>query len=227
MGTRNRVLIGWLILLSLVVGCGRAETSQPTTPLVPGWARFEGGGVELWLPHSYRGGELSGENLEVIVEGIRRLGPDFESAAQLIERNPSVFVIFAVDSDVGDSGILTSMNIAAEHVPSAVTVNTYLDIVAKKLSRRYHVVERGIVPLDHYEAGRLVVELEIQGVHMKSVMYAVKDGSTIWVLNYGTGAEEFTQRVPDFEESARTFSVRPQPLWKKIVRILWARLVRQ
>lgn len=225
MGQRNRVLIGCLLLLGVVVGCGRPEAPQPEVPPIPGWEKFDGGRVALWLPESFRGGSLRGKNLDAIVEGIRALGPDFEKAAQTIERNPSAFVIFAVDSQVGDSGTMTSMNVVAERVPSAVTVNTYVDIVAKKLSRKYQVVERGIVPLDHYEAGRLVVAIDVQGVSMKSVMYAVKDDSTIWALNYGTSASEFDQRLPAFEQSARSFAVQPQPLWERILKILWTKFV--
>jgi hypothetical protein len=225
MAKRSRVLIGCLLLLGVVMGCGRPEAPRPEAPPIPGWEKVDGGRVALWLPQSFQGGLLSGKNLDAIVEGIRALGPDFEKAAQIIERNPSAFVVFAVDSQVGDSGTLTSMNVVAERVPSAVTVNTYVDIVAKKLSRKYRVVERGIVPLDHYEAGRLVVEIDVQGVSMKSVMYAVKDDGTIWALNYGTGASEFDQRLAAFEQSARTFAVQPQPLWKQILKILWTKFV--
>ena len=62
MGKRSYGLIGWLMLLSIVAGCGRAESPQPTAPPVPGWEKFEGGRVELWLPQSYTGGDLSGEH---------------------------------------------------------------------------------------------------------------------------------------------------------------------
>lgn len=225
MGKRNRVLIGCLMLLSLVVGCGRPETPQPEVPPISGWEKFDGGRVGLWLPSTFHGGPPSGKNLDAIVEGIRELGPDFEKAAQVIERNPSAFVIFAVDSEVGDSGTLTSMNVVAERIPSAITADTYLDIVSKKLSTRYQVIERGIVALNHYEAGRLVLEMKVKGVHMKSVMYAVKTDGTMWALNYGTAASEFDHRFPVFEQSARTFSVQPQALWQKILRILWTKLV--
>jgi hypothetical protein len=213
------------MFLSTVVGCGQAESPPPTAPPIPGWEKFEGGGVELWLPQSYQGGDLSGKNLEVIVEGIRTLGPDFEKVAQVIERNPSAFAIFAVDSEVGDSGTFTNMNVVGERVPSAVRTSTYLDILAKKLPRQYRVVERGIVQLDHHEAGRLVLEIEIQGMHIKNVMYAIRSGSTVWALTYGTGAEEFDQRLPVFEQSARTFNARAQPLWEKVLEILLAKLV--
>jgi len=227
MGKRNWVLIGCLMLLGLAVGCGQAETPQPTAPAVPGWQKFEGRNVELWLPPTYQGGELSGKNLEMVVEGIRTLGPDFEEVAQVIERNPSAFLIFAVDSEVGESGSLTNMNVVAERVPSAVTMNTYLDLVAKKLPRQYRVIEREIVQLDHHQAGRLVLEIEVRDMHVKNLMYAIKSDNTVWAVNYGTGVEEFEQRLPVFEQSARTFTVRPQPLWKKVAGILWAKFVRR
>ncbi|MFQ5846199.1 MAG: hypothetical protein ACE5IQ_00840 [Candidatus Methylomirabilales bacterium] len=225
MSKPSAVRIGCVVLLSIVVGCGRAEIPQGTAPAIAGWEKFEGGGVELWLPQSYEGGDLSDENLAVIVEEIRSFGPDFERVARAIERNPTAFVIFAVDSEVGESGTLTNMNVVSKRVPSAVTMNSYLDIVTKQLPRQYRVVERGIVPLDHYQAGRLVVEIEIQDVHVKNVMYAIQNDNTLWALNYGTGAEEFDRRLPIFEQSARTFTVRAQPLWMQALETLWAKFV--
>jgi len=189
-------------------GLGQATISQPTATPIPGWKKFEGGGAELWLPASYEGGDIS-EDLDVLVERLRALGPDFEQMAQMIEQNPSAFVILAFDSEVGDSGVLTNVSVAIEGVLSVVTLDSYLDAVIKQLPSQYRVVERVIVSLDHYQAGRIALEFTVMGVRGKQVTYVIKSGNTVWAVIYGTGADEFDQRLPTFERSIRTFAIQP------------------
>jgi len=55
----------------------------------------------------------------------------------------------------------------------------------------------------------LVLEFAISGVVCKEVMYAVKNGNTMWLVTYATGVEEFEERLPVFEQSALTFKVQP------------------
>jgi len=185
-----------------------AATSQPTATPIPGWEKFECDGVELWLPESYEGVDLS-EEVGVIIENLRRLGPDFEQMAQMIEQNPSMYVVWAFDSEVGDSGSLTNVAVTTEKVLSAVTIDTYLDAASKQLPAQFQVVERDIVSLGNYRAGRLVIEATISGVASKVLMYAVKDGNTMWLIVFATGAEEFDQRLSVFEQSALTFAIQP------------------
>lgn len=158
------------------------------------------------MPESYEGGNLD-EDIDVIVERLRNLGPDFEQMAQMIEQNPSMFVIWAFDSEVGDSGFLTNVAVTTEKVLSAITIDTYLDAALKQLPAQFQVVDRDIVSLEDHQAGRLIIEFTISGVVGKEVMYAVKDDNTMWVITCATGAEEFDQRLPVFEQSAFTFAI--------------------
>ncbi len=214
MRKRNRMMLICLLLLGTAFGCGQAAPPQPTatapptaTP-IPGWEKFEGGGVELWLPESYRGGDLA-EDIEVIVEILRRLGPDYEQVAQMIEQNPSMYAIWVFDSEIGDSGFLTNVAVTTEKVLSAVTLDTYLDAVARQLPAQFQVIERDIITLVDYQAGRLVLEFVVSGLAGKEVLYVVKDGNTMWGITFATAAEEFDQRLPVFEQSALTFAVQP------------------
>ena len=236
MGKRRPVLVLCSLLLGIALGCGLtpeptatptaipAPTATPTATLepttapavasgptatpIPGWKKFEARGIEIWLPGSYEGGDPS-QDLDVIVERLRALGPDFAQTAQAIEQNPSAFVLWAFDSHVGDSGLLTSVTVGTERIPSAITIEVYLDMLAKQLPSQFRVVEQGIVPLDYYQAGRALIEFSIKGVNGKQVMYVIKEGNTIWAVNYTTSADEFDQKLPTFEQSARTFRMRP------------------
>lgn len=181
---------------------------QPTATPIPGWKKFEGGGVALWLPQSYEGGNLN-KDIDLIVEGLRTLGPDFEQMAQMIEQNPTMYVIWAFDSEVGESGFLTNVAVTTERVLSAITLDTYLDAAVQHFPAQFQVVEREIVSLQDRQAGRLAIEFNVSGVVGREVLYVIKDDGTMWVITYATGAEEFAQRLPIFEQSALTFTIQP------------------
>jgi hypothetical protein len=183
--------------------------------VVDGWKMFKGGGAELWLPASYEGGDLT-KDLDVVVERVRSLGPDYEAIAHAMERNRSAFAIWAFDSQIGESGGLTSVTVVTERVPSSVTLESYLGLVSKKLTKDFRVVEQGMVPLDRYQAGRVVLEAQLQGTHVRQIMYIVKNGSTIWVVNLATGADEFDVRSPAFESSVRRIRVHESKLWERL-----------
>jgi hypothetical protein len=205
------------------MGCGKTETSYAPGTVIDGWKMFKGGGAELWLPASYEGGDLS-KDLDVVVERVRALGPDYEAIARTMERNRSAFAIWAFDSQVGESGGLTSVTVVSERVPSSVTLETYLGLVSKKLTKDFRVVEQGVVPLALYHAGRVVLEAKLQGAHVKQMMYIVKGGSTVWVVSLATGADEFDARSPAFESSVRNIRVHESKLWEQLRDRLLARM---
>ena len=211
-------LVFTLSILIITLACALSPSILPaskpeTVPTIeimptsiPGWEKFEANGVELWLPESYDGGNLK-EDLQTVVEKIKSLGPEYENMATVIEQNPDMFAVWAFDSNIGASGSLTSTAITFEKVMSVVTIDTYLDAASSQLPASFVVTDRQIVKLNGYDAGRLVIEFSISGTDGKELMYAVKNGNTFWVLTYGTGADEFDQRLPEFEKSALTFKV--------------------
>jgi hypothetical protein len=221
MNKRNRIRLICVLSLGIILACGQFQallqptvtpqptpTPQPTTTPIPGWEKFEGRGVELWLPESFEGGNLD-EDFDLIVETLKGLGPEFEQLSQTLDQNRSVIVLWAFDSKIGEQGSLTSTNITTEEVFSAITIDIYLDAVEKQFPQGFSVQERDIVLLGDREAGRLVVDFTASGVAGKQLLYAVKDGNNIWAISYGTSVDEFEERLPVFEQSALTFSIQP------------------
>jgi hypothetical protein len=213
MNKKNFLLVLCLLLPSLVIGCKQPQTSQQisspfvgTQTTLPGWKKFEGRGAQLQLPESYNGGDLS-QYLDVVVQKLESLGPYYQQVAESLKQNPSAFALWAFDSKVSKSGVLSNVALAAEPVGSTVTTDTYLDLLTKQLPSEYRVVERKQVTLDRYQAGQIVTEVTISGVTAKQIMYAIKQGSNIWIVVFSTSAEEFEERLPSFQQSINTFSV--------------------
>ena len=183
-------------------------TAEPTAMTLSGWQKFTGGGAEIWLPENFTGGDLS-KNLDTIVSQLRKLGPDFESIANMIEQNPDVFVMWVFDSEVGSTGFLTNVNVTRQEVVSVVTVDAYLQAMEQQLPDAFTVTEKKKVRLGSYEAGRALLEMEINGVSGSELMYVVKDQNILWTITFATARSEFEQRLPVFEQSAATFQVTP------------------
>lgn len=176
---------------------------------IQGWKAFKGRGVELWLPQAYQGGSPSASDTTFIIDGIRRLGPQFEQFAQVIERDPSKFALFAIDPQPTASGGLTNVLIGVDRVPSVVTLDVMMKSVASALPSSIRVTEQKLVRLGNQPAGRLTTETAVTSLKVKQLIYLLKQGNTVWSVSFTTEASEFQKRVPLFERSIRTFKGTP------------------
>jgi len=170
---------------------------------IPGWEKFSGKGIEIWLPESFQGGNTE-TDLPIIIEEMKQLGPEFEQIAQSMEQNASAFALFAFDEQVGDTDFLTNVNVVSEGVQAALTVDDYLNLVAQQLPEQIQVIEQEVVAPEGVDVGRFVLEFASLGT--KQLMYVVKEDTTIWTITFSTGINEFEERLPTFEKSAKTFA---------------------
>jgi hypothetical protein len=215
MNQPKRILIfGFLVVGFLILSCklggqaGPAPTSTiiPPTP-IPGWEKFEGGGVELWLPANFDGGDLTND-LDVIIQHLRSLGPAWDKTADTIEQNPTAFVLWAFDTEIGSNIFLTNVNVTKDQVLSTITMDMYMEAVAKQVSPLgLTVIDQKKVRLENYDAGLIMVQSD--ELKAKEILYIIKDKNTIWAITYATGMDEFEARLPTFEKSANTFKIQP------------------
>ena len=182
-------------------------TPAPPTPDVPqGWEEFRAGRVHVWLPETFEGGDM-GAKFEAILDTLKSLGTEFAQSAQFVEQNPDVFVLWAFDPQPGPSGYITNVNVTEEDVPVGVSVEDYLEASLKGMPSQIKLVDQAVVSLGAFEAGKLVLSSDIQGLRGLSVVYSIKDGDRFWKVTYSTGADEFVQRTPTWEQSIRTFQL--------------------
>jgi hypothetical protein len=215
MHTNRRTIfyvIVFICLLTLSCSLGSTAGSEdkakaPTPTPIPGWEKFEGGGIELWMPANFEGGDLAND-LDLILERLRSLGTQYEQMATMIEQNSEAFVLLLYDTNIGSSGFLTNVNVVKEKVLSGMKLDSYLDSSAEQLTPLgFNILEREIVQLNSYEAGRLVIEAT--SLKAKEVMYVIKAKNTMWVITYTTGISEFGSRLSTFEKSANTILIAP------------------
>jgi hypothetical protein len=178
----------------------------------PEWQRLSSGDAEIWLPASFTGGNPE-QDLDLIIDRVEALGPDFADVVDAIELNPSAFKMFAVDTENARSGFLTNVNVIVEQVLSFMTSEQYLDIVSGQLPAQYEVGSTESVELSQFEdAARMFASLDLPGSpSIAQVMYAIKDDSNnIWFVTFSTGQAELDELLPVFERSIESFSVLPE-----------------
>jgi len=212
--TKRMIALLLIAVSMLILGCslegatGSADKPKAPAPTaIPGWEKFSGGGIELWMPDSFEGGDLAND-LDVVIERLRSLGPEYEKLAEIIEQNPSAIALLVYDSQIGTSGFLTNINVVKEKVISTVTLELYLDSSVQQMtSYGFKVSEQKMIQLDNYETARLVLQLD--ALKAKEVIYMIKEKNTVWVITYATGAAEFSTRLPTFDRSANTINIQP------------------
>ncbi len=221
-------LIVIFVLLSMIMtACGAGPAVQAPTPTspppptptspppptptsapaaIPGFTKYAASGIEIWFPESWQGGDLEND-LDVVVSNLKSMGSEYDQIAQMIEANPTAFVLWVFDPNVGDTGYLTSANLVKEQVLSAITLDTYIEAVKAQLPSSMVIDDQKIVKVGQYDAARLEIALDISGVKARELMYIYLYNNTVWALTFATSEGEFSTRLPVFEQSASTFSV--------------------
>jgi hypothetical protein len=211
--------------LLLLTGCGIAEMISPptatpvpptATPVPPtptpepagpaGWGKFEGGGFSLWLPESFEGGNLA-DNLDVILEVIEGLGPDFQYVADIITQNQDIFVIYAFDTNLAADGSTTNVNVTMAEASPDITIDDYIAAVSGQLPAVMTITDSKTLTINGYDAAWFELHYELEGSQVAQLIYAIKDGGTFWAVTYSTTESLFGEKKPVFEESISTFEI--------------------
>ena len=202
-----------------MAACGPAKTVLEPTPTslptatslptsIPGFTKTSAPGIEIWFPAGWEGGDLKND-LEVTVSKLRALGPEFDQIAQMIETNQDAFVLWLFDSKVSDGGFLTNANLVKEQVLSAITLDTYMSSLKSQLPSYMVITDQKMVKVGQYDAARVEITMDISGTKAKELLYIFDHDHTMWTLTFATSEDEFSSRVPVFEQIASTFSVQP------------------
>lgn len=234
LGMAACILIGIAGVMLLRVRAGAVQVVAPTgtpapsrTPLptptavstvtpIPGWTAytFAQGQASLWLPAGYNGGDPSTAT-ETIMANLRSATQDqafLDDVRDLIALPDIKFFAFDPDFDTG----IRIVYVGAEAMDPGADVN--MDEALNQLMSNFtgasdRVVERQVVQLERFPAGKLVVDSKVpagDGEALTSLaVYAVQSGEWMWYLSFRTGREEFKGYQPTIEASVNSFWAHP------------------
>jgi hypothetical protein len=223
----SSVIMVALLLLITLVACGNKSTpmttptptptpsasptatSQPTATPLTGWKKFTGDGVELWLPDTFEGGNLSSADFKTMMDNAKMLFPSMNQTFQMMEQNPSILAFFAFDTHINHNGSLTEVTIAKEEVPSAMSIDTYMNAAKGQFPQGMNLTDTRVISLGDRQVGQMTVEMTVLGKQVNELFCIFKENNTMWDVVFATGASEFAERLPDFNRSASTFTILP------------------
>lgn len=223
----KKPLFSALILLSTsLIGCGTSANSQTNDVKVSekpaasgsqgsksskteealiqkGWKQFQGQGLEIQLPKGYEGGNTK-QNYQEVLQRIEKSG---------IERNNITdnfpiksYEFFAVNTDKIKQGKMIAVNITIEEKPEDASLKDLMDAISEELVKnKSKSIEKKIVDLDNYQAGRIIHQDTTNNV--KQALYIVENEQKIWLVLYTTLTGDFKENLPIFQESIKTFQV--------------------
>ena len=99
------------------------------------------------------------------------------------------------------------INIISESLPSALTIESYLDLTKQQLPPQFNVVGEEFLEINSNPAVRLVVEMEMAGAAIKQAVYIVRGEKKAWVITCATSQAEFDTRLPILEKMANSFVI--------------------
>lgn len=225
-GSAARILVGPVTLLAVALACSQAAPTVvgnvvEVTPLnlppvwtptwnglpspVPGWAAIPGNGVELSLPTDYDGGNPVARAQE-LADLLSTL-PEYADIAEAVRQNPEAYRLLAMDTVTGSIVAVTLRDVPPE-MPMAEYVDGWTQAVINQTAGA-SLVEKGIVQFRDDEAGRVILEFNVQGESSWQLCYIVRQGTQIWTFNFGAIKEDFYQLQPIFEQSIQTMRFLP------------------
>lgn len=198
-----------LILLSLL-GCSQASENTPIpSPVVtprPDWEKVNVEGFQMFLPESYVIG--TSIDFDSTINNIRKMGPQFEDAANTLNQNREAIITFAVDKKVGDSGIATQIIVGKISWPGNEPVENYMNGLIDNLPSQIQVSHSEIFSDRNYPMFQLITGVNSpQTGNIKQVSYAAKNGGAIWQIVFTTPSDEYATRLSEFEEIIETIVI--------------------
>lgn len=177
-------------------------TPEPTT--IPGWKKFTGSHVEIWLPERFVGGETSS-----MIEKLKMQYQGLEPIAEALDSSEHKIRLWAFDPEPGPPAFLTYAMVGADELKSGASLEAWVQDSLAQLTADEKVIEQGSAPLRDDPAYRTVVETRYPNRRVKELTYYIQRDDLVWIVIYATDSKEYDARLPDFERSAQTLTVLP------------------
>jgi hypothetical protein len=191
-------------------------TTWPTITPIPDWKefRFASDKASIWLPTSYSGGDTVTSS-ETILQNIRGATDDeaFINDIQELIVLPEV-KFFAFDSNLDNGSKFMYVGNEELDPDLVLTMDDYLNSMMDDFTGgSERIVERQIIQLDRYPAGKLVIENKVPAGDVETfismAIYTVRADNTMWFITFRSGREDFKDYQPVIETSVNSFWAQP------------------
>ncbi|MFM7450756.1 MAG: hypothetical protein ACKO24_19410 [Leptolyngbyaceae cyanobacterium] len=207
LGAASLLLIGEPALLAKSTIAAPIQVAQVASQTR--WKAFQGQDIQLSLPANFQGGSPTDAQSKTMIESIKSLGNPFATIGQMVEKNPAIFALVAVDPQPNASGGVTNVLVSAGQQLPDMTLKRYVDALAQFLPAPIKVLDHSMIRLQGRPAGRLVTEAIVGEKAIKQTIYIVQQADQIWTVAYSTDKEDYPRLSLMFERSIQTFRAKP------------------
>jgi len=174
--------------------------------LQEGWKNLQADDISLWIPPSYIGGNPSQE-LDRIMAELEAVGSTFVRKASAIEEDPEQYELWALDSDVGSAGFVTTFFAIPYFLPDLDSSNDFLSEILINMPESTEVLSQ-----EEFSSGRLDLARAIIDYpgDIIQAMYVLKEGDTAWMMVFTTQDAELDVRLEVFDQIAQSFGIMDQ-----------------
>jgi hypothetical protein len=181
-------------------------TPTPTETPIPGWSPISGDGVSLWLPDSWQGGNPQ-DDLDRLLAEAANTAREVSQYAGVLEENRSAINLWAYDTASSGNFHLTNVNIGQEAVDDAITVDLYMDAIDRNLPESFTITGRQLMDILENQGGRIFIDVNVNGLVIKEVMYIFKVGDLMWLVTFAAESDVFDAQLPIIEMSMQTMEI--------------------
>ncbi|HSV86415.1 MAG TPA: hypothetical protein VLH85_07560 [Levilinea sp.] len=181
-------------------------TLVPTITPIPGWSLIHGDGVSLWLPDSWRGGNLQ-QDLDQFLADVAGEAAVIQQYAAVLEQNREVINLWAFDSGTTGHFHLTNVNIGREEVGDQVTVDIYIDAINRNLPENFTITGRDVQMIHGIPGGSIDVDVLLNGLLIRQIMYILKVDNVMWLVTFAATYDTFDAYLAIIEQSMQTLEI--------------------
>lgn len=164
----------------------QTPTPLPYEMLIPsGWAQFQTGLVEIWLPSNFKPGD-----------------------PKLLNDSTNFAMPELIMTGGASKSSLYQMLVTVSYEPlTADSLDALLDSKIAGFPPELRIVERRHISINSTDAIRFLFETRSKNVDIDVLTYVFLDGSTVWYVEYVAQINEFYDMLPAFENSVKTFRI--------------------
>jgi hypothetical protein len=181
-------------------------TPTNTATPIPGWSHIQGDGVSLWLPDSWRGGNLT-QDLDQFLADAAGEAAVIQQYAAILQENRAVINLWAFDTASTGHFHLANVNIGREEVADNVTVDIYIDAINRNLPENFTITGQAVQSIHGIPAGSIQVDVLLDGLLIKQIMYIFKVDHVMWLVTFAAMYDTFDAYRAIIEQSVQTLEI--------------------
>jgi hypothetical protein len=184
-----------------------SETTDPTTtksatssPVAPGWRRFQFTGVTIDFPPNYLVSSAEAKNRW---EDLTALGLEEQAIAALLEKFVAPAKILAVDKTTSNHKFVTNMMISIDSGSKAKSLDDYGAAAAKELTTEWQIQKQDKVA----DQLRIYATNKDAAKPVSLVAYLANSKGKYWLTIFTTATDRLDQQLPEFDSIVKSMHI--------------------